>query len=364
MPPEPLSLATGKGQAWALVSPPCLVSNSVLHCYLPNCHQFLPRSRLTLLHPLLFRYHEYSIYACRPAVDAWDCLQLNHLRYMSRIHPDSNINWQHRSVETTESLVAYWHEHSTTVNQPPLSPCLARQSPLGMKRTFQTGHVTSWCIKLHHMTWHDMIWHDMTWHDMIWHDMMISYHRISIIHHPYPLLFLFPYHPLAFPAGHPATRLLHPAAECKGNCGPRQCVWRRSTNLRRSRASLCTVWSSRDPLVKCGELMMWKLCEFQVELLNMLQNVTNIHGKSRWNLSTMFRHYWSLELSTVHCTFLPACWKVTKGPLPAEPQLNAIQLSVNKSMVDAWRHIAHHKSSYITDHHKPSKTIINHQKPS
>ena len=92
--------------------------------------------------------------------------------------PDSNINWQHRSVETTESLVDYWHEHSTTVNQPPLSPCLARQSPLGMKRTFQTGYVTSWCIKLHHMIWHDMIW----WYHII------EYH----IHHPYPLLFLFP----------------------------------------------------------------------------------------------------------------------------------------------------------------------------
>lgn len=197
--------------------------------------------------------------------------------------PDSNINWQHRSVETTESLVDYWHEHSTTVNQPPLSPCLARQSPLGMKRTFQTGYVTSWCIKLHHM-----IWHDMTWHDM-----MISYHRIS-----YPssisVAVPFPHH---F-QGHPAT-LLHPAAECKGNCGLRQCVWRRSTNLRRSRASLCTAWSSRDP----GNVV--NSCENSVNfsrwnLLNMLQHVTNIHGKSRWNLSTMFRHYWTLELSTVH----------------------------------------------------------------
>lgn len=95
--------------------------------------------------------------------------------------PDSNINWQHRSVETTESLVDYWHEHSTTVNQPPLSPCLARQSPLGMKRTFQPD-------MLHHDASNCIIWYDMIWHDMIWWYHIIEYH----IHHPYPLLFLFP----------------------------------------------------------------------------------------------------------------------------------------------------------------------------
>ena len=224
--------------------------------------------------------------------------------------PDSNINWQHRSVETTESLVDYWHEHSTTVNQPPLSPCLARQSPLGMKRTFQTGYVTSWCIKLHHMIWYDMIWHDMIW----WYHIM-SYH----IHHPYPLLFLFPSISKATRPPYCSTQLLN-VRETAGYA-----------NASGEGQQICE--GLEPPSVLLGVLgileMWWTHCENSVNFSWTCYNMLTFMENQDETLAPCFDTIglWSFQLFIdVHCTFLPEMLKGHERSTPCRTttQCNSI----------------------------------------
>ena len=156
MPSEPLSQA----QAWAHVSPmPCLKVCTLL--LLVQLSPICAAIEANPIRPITFFPVTRVQFVCRvPAVNAWDCLQLNHLRCMSRIQTSTgntglSLKWQNPSLLLDMS-------NSTTVNQPPLSPCLARQSQLGMKVTFQTGYVTD------DMTWSDAMRCDMIRHDMIW----------------------------------------------------------------------------------------------------------------------------------------------------------------------------------------------------
>ena len=122
-----------------------------------------------------------------------------------------------------------------------------------------------------------------------------------------------------------ATQMFHPAAECKGNFGPRQCVWRRSTNLQRSPTSLCTAWSSLDPVAKSAPM------DFRVNRLNRL--------KWKFTMKPLHPTWTHLEFGSFNCS-----WRISARMLkgyerstlrPSKTQLNATQLSVHKSMADA-----------------------------
>ena len=113
MPSEPLSQA----QAWAHVSPmPCLKVCTLL--LLVQLSPICAAIEANPIRPITFFPVTRVQFVCRvPAVNAWDCLQLNHLRCMSRIQTSTgntglSLKWQNPSLLLDMS-------NSTTVNQPP-----------------------------------------------------------------------------------------------------------------------------------------------------------------------------------------------------------------------------------------------------